>query len=228
MNFPICFIFWSRLISTETLSSKRYRLLLNLYNEGNHELIFVRHVENIFDSIGPSFIFSNQISVNVNWIKVNIKQILIDQFVQNWRSQIANSSRGNFYSMLNNIVCLEPYLLRVDQQHRNCITKFRVSNMKLPTETGRWYNISKDHRMCTKCSENLIGDEFYTIMAFLGGGHPELSTCEGSFPEVDIQNCQLVRVVFPRAGLWGLFSRGLALARGKTTLTSWQFWMSTD
>jgi hypothetical protein len=33
-------------------------------------------------------------------------------------------------------------------------------------------------------------------MAFLGGGHPELSTCEGCFPE------------------------GLALARGKTTLTS--------
>ena len=28
--------FWSRLISTEKLSSKIYRLLFNLYNEGSH------------------------------------------------------------------------------------------------------------------------------------------------------------------------------------------------
>jgi hypothetical protein len=42
--------------------------------------------------------------------------------------------------------CLEPYFLRIDQQYRKCITKFRVSNMKLPIETDRWYNISKDHR----------------------------------------------------------------------------------
>ena len=58
--------------------------------------------------------------VNVNWIKVNIKQILVDQFVQN-RSQIANSSRGNFYSIFKKYFCLEPYLLRIDQ-HRDYIT----------------------------------------------------------------------------------------------------------
>ena len=81
--------FWSRLISTEKFSSKIYRLLFNLYNEGNHELLFVRHVEMIFDSIGIGFIFSNQMPVNVNWINVNIKQILVDQFNKNWKSQIA-------------------------------------------------------------------------------------------------------------------------------------------
>jgi hypothetical protein len=43
--------------------------------------------------------------------------------------------------------------------------------MKLPIETGRWYNISKDHRKCTKCSEHLIGDEFhYLFICF----HPEI------------------------------------------------------
>jgi hypothetical protein len=35
--------------------------------------------------------------------------------------------------------------------------------MKLPIETDRWYNISKDHRKCTKCKENLIGDEFHYL-----------------------------------------------------------------
>jgi hypothetical protein len=43
--------------------------------------------------------------------------------------------------------------------------------MKLPIETGRWYNISKDHRKCTKCSEHLIGDEFQYLFIC---SHPEI------------------------------------------------------
>ena len=35
-----------------------------------------------------SFIFRNQIPVNIIWIKTHVKQILIDQFIQNWRSEI--------------------------------------------------------------------------------------------------------------------------------------------
>jgi hypothetical protein len=37
--------------------------------------------------------------------------------------------------------------IRVDQQHRNFLTKFRVSNMKIPIKTDRWYNINKELRM---------------------------------------------------------------------------------
>jgi hypothetical protein len=43
--------------------------------------------------------------------------------------------------------------------------------MKLPIETDRWYNISKDHRKCTKCKENLIGDEFHYLFIC---SHPEI------------------------------------------------------
>ena len=43
--------------------------------------------------------------------------------------------------------------------------------MKLPIETGRWYNISKEHRKCSKCSENVIGDEFHYFSIC---SHPEI------------------------------------------------------
>jgi hypothetical protein len=43
--------------------------------------------------------------------------------------------------------------------------------MKIPIETGRWYNINKEHRMCTKCSKNLIGDEFHYLFIC---SHPEI------------------------------------------------------
>jgi len=33
----------------------------------------------------------------------------------------------------------------------------------------------------------------YTIMAFLGGGHPELSTCEGCFHKLTILDVHRLR-----------------------------------
>ena len=88
--------FWSRLFTTNKLSSKVYCLMYNLYLNGNTGLKWIENIKNIFDEIGMSFIFSNQIQVNVNWIKTHVKYRLQDQFMQKWRSQIAESSRGAF------------------------------------------------------------------------------------------------------------------------------------
>ena len=67
-------------MTTEKLSSKIYKLLFKLYANEN--------IQN-----------RNQMSVNIIWIKTHVKQILIDQFIQNWRSEIGNSSHGHFYSL---------------------------------------------------------------------------------------------------------------------------------
>jgi hypothetical protein len=63
------------------------------------------------------------------------------QFIQKWHSDINNSSRGQFYSGFKNDFFLENYLLRLSEYNRKWITKFRTSNLRLPIETGRWYNI---------------------------------------------------------------------------------------
>ena len=56
--------YWSRLMTTEKLSSKIYKLLFKLYANEN--------IQN-----------RNQMPVNIIWIKTHVKQILIDQFIQN-------------------------------------------------------------------------------------------------------------------------------------------------
>jgi hypothetical protein len=75
------------------LSSKIYKLLFKLYANGNSQTLYVKHILNILDNIGLSCIFRNQTLVNIIGIKTHVKQILIDQFIQNWRSEIGNSSR---------------------------------------------------------------------------------------------------------------------------------------
>ena len=50
------------------------------------------------------------------------------------------------------------------QKTRIFLRKFRTTNHKLPIETGRWNNIDRANRICTKCDNITIGDEYHYIM----------------------------------------------------------------
>jgi hypothetical protein len=64
-----------------------------------NSIFSINIIKKTFDEIGLSFIFTNQLEINPNWIKVHAKQMLCDQFVQRWRGDITNSSRGHFISI---------------------------------------------------------------------------------------------------------------------------------
>ena len=137
--------FWSKLVSSEKLSSKIYNLTYNLYKNGTNGLKWIDFIKKTFDEIGLSFIFTNQLEINPNWIKVHA------------------TSRGHFYSIFKQGFCMEPYLTRLTEVHRKFITKLRVNNIKFPIETGRWRNINRKDIICQKCSISLIGDEFHYL-----------------------------------------------------------------
>jgi hypothetical protein len=59
-----------------------------LHKNGTNGLKWIDFIKKTFDEIGLSFIFTNQLEINPNWIKVHAKQILCDQFVQRWRGDI--------------------------------------------------------------------------------------------------------------------------------------------
>ena len=40
---------------------------------------------------------------------------------------------------------------------------FRTGNTKLPIETGRWFNIPRENRICKLCNSKDIGDEFHYL-----------------------------------------------------------------
>ena len=103
--------FWSKLVSSEKLSNKIYNLIYNLHKNGTNDLKWIDFIKKTLDEIGLSFIFTNQLEINPNLIKVHAKQILCDQFVQRWRGDIANSSRGHFYYIFKQEFCMEHTLL---------------------------------------------------------------------------------------------------------------------
>ena len=89
-------------------------------------------------------------------LKLNLRDI----FIQNWFSQIENSSRCEFYGVFKREFKLESYLLNLSPYEREVLTKSRCCNLKLPIETGRWESIPRDNRLCQLCNLQNIGNEY--------------------------------------------------------------------
>lgn len=111
-----------------------------------------------------SYIWENQTICSYNWLKSIVKEILQNQFVQDWRSIVDNSPKCINYRIFKTNLNLEKYLLILPTDLRITFTKLRTCNHRFPIETGRWHNIEKHLRKCTMCDSNSIGDEFHYIL----------------------------------------------------------------
>ena len=56
---------------------------------------------------------------------------------------------------------METYLLKLPVSLRIPLTKFRVSNHKLPIGRGRYENLGRSERKCNVC--HVLGDEFHFL-----------------------------------------------------------------
>ena len=53
--------------------------------------------------------------------------------------------------------------LQLDRKQYLPLIKFRISNHRLPIETGRWENVPFDDRKCQLCHKDELGDEFHYL-----------------------------------------------------------------
>lgn len=73
------------------------------------------------------------------------------------------TSKLNFLGKIKNTFSPECYLKIKNFDNRRAITKLRTSSHDLLIETGRWYNIDRNARLCIKCKNNAIEDETHLI-----------------------------------------------------------------
>ena len=88
-----------------------------------------------------------------------IKQNLVDQFLQNWNSQLDNSSKRRNYNLFKSDIKCEKYLTTLNGSLLYTMFRFRIANHKLPIETGSWNNIELSESKCQLCESNNLGDE---------------------------------------------------------------------
>ena len=146
--------------NTSKLTGILYLLASRNHNINSIRSPWISFIKGILDECGLCNIYLCT-QVNVLWLKHTVKRILCDQYLQQWNSE-NNSSRGINYRMFKHDFKLENYLLKLSTKNARILCKFKTGNVKLPIETGRWFNIERDDRICHLCNSD-VGDEFHYI-----------------------------------------------------------------
>ena len=116
-----------------------------------------------WDTLGLSYIWSNQIHT-IDSFKRIVKQRLMDQFIQEWQSRVAENSICSNYRLFKKKFCFEEYLTYLPSTLRQRLLKFRLSNHRLPIQQRRSLGIPRDERICTVCDSGEVGDEFHYLI----------------------------------------------------------------
>ena len=96
--------------------------------------------------------------------KKAVERKLKDQWISTWHSNISTKGICKSYNMYKEMYVLEDYLLRLGKSIRIPLTKIRANNNRLPVVTGRYNNVNREERLCTKCRGNVVGDEFHIML----------------------------------------------------------------
>ena len=76
-----------------------------------------------------------------------------------------NSSKCILYRYIYDTDILQFYLDRpVNQIYKPFICKYRISAHSLNIETGRYYNVDRENRLCTMCNNNIVEDEYHVVL----------------------------------------------------------------
>jgi len=161
--------YWFKIVTcTENkLSVHLYNLMLAISKNNIVENKWLQYVEQSLNNLVLSNIWSNQgKGIHKIWFKGYIKQLLHDQYLQNWFASLNDSSKCLHYKTFKASFSFEPYLNALTHKMAGIYTKFRCRNHKLPIEKGCYANIPREQRLCTFCGTNTkqIGDEYHYVM----------------------------------------------------------------
>ena len=84
-----------------------------------------------------------------------------NQYLQTWTDDVASNAKCINYRMYKSDISLEFYITFLPMKLGAVFSRFRCINHKLPVETGIYKNIPRSERVCVKCTQSEIGDEFH-------------------------------------------------------------------
>jgi hypothetical protein len=154
--------FWLKLTQSNKckLSYIMYKLLYILGDVSP----WLTEIQSICNNAGFQYIWLSQdVGINVEWLKECIFQRCKDQYEQLWHEQINNSSKCIIYRMYKTEFKFEKYLVNSTFKLRQIYTKFRCRSSRIPIESGICSGTQRQDRSCSLCAINEVGYEFHYI-----------------------------------------------------------------
>ena len=112
-------------------SAISYKLLHSFFCNGNVSAPWVKFVKDILDNCSLSNVCTFQnINFNTEWVIVYVKLRLRDNFLQEWNSNLENSSKALNYRLYKQIFEFEKYFNILENKDIFTFCKFRTTNTK--------------------------------------------------------------------------------------------------
>ena len=161
--------FWFHILSApkDSLLYAAYQTDLYLTNNDNN-ISWSASFKKILKYYGFEHMWNNQSTYNVHKSIFAFHKVVQNKFKLYWKFTISNDCKKlRTYCKFKDVFETEPYLKDSKLfKIRRLISKFRLSNHKLEVEIGRYSKPKTplEHRICKKCYDNEIEDEFHHIM----------------------------------------------------------------
>ena len=97
-------------------------------------------------------------------LALKLRQVLEDQYHQEWKSNIQNSPKCILYKCFKSDIKFESYLIKLPAVYKRIFTKFKTSNHKKPVKKGRFSKLPRNMRICENCDCNNLCDEYYFLL----------------------------------------------------------------
>ena len=152
----ICY--WLKLLETDNCILKH--LYENMYASSflklNDKLNWSCKIRDILYRYGFSDVWLSQSVVNTKLFLNEFKQRVIDNYIVEGLSFFENSSKCNLYQYIHAGHNMQFYLNRpVNSLYKTCITRYRINSHVLNIESGRYFNIVRNERICTMCNKKI-------------------------------------------------------------------------
>ncbi len=169
--------FWCKLISKPSgrLPNIAYKKLLSLKEFGF--TTWLDKISQILDKCELFYIFnSNSFTTSeINNLTSQIEIKLQDSFTEKWHTEIIQLPKLRIYKLFKSSFETEEYLFILNKNHRQALSRFRLSAHTLEIEKGCWYRkladgkwrsakIPIEERLCTYCSNNDVETEYHILI----------------------------------------------------------------
>ena len=153
--------FWFNIVKNP--DSLQFKLFNLKDQSGNQINAWAKQVKQVIDNLGFSYLWMND---NVTQLQLDsMIRSIYDQFYQQWFSDLRKSSKLETYCLIKTNFERESYLEQVTTiKHRTALAKFRCSSHMLLIEEGRYRNIPREQRLCSKCNMTEIETEYHFLL----------------------------------------------------------------
>ena len=117
-------------------------------------------VKKLIADLGFNYLWNDN---NVTKLQLNrMIETLYDQYLQSWFSDLNNSSKLVAYKTFKTVFEMEKCLTCItNTKYTTALARFRCAAHRLSIEEGRYRNVERHDRICTRCNMQAVEDEYH-------------------------------------------------------------------